>query len=149
MNGVSFNYDLSYTGASDLGWNISAPGTMYAGGTASEMAFMHYNNLGNTGYYNTDGTQSRCSPIPCLANRGPFPELQRYLYWSATGDARNPGQQWYFNFLNGAQSLDTVTGKHAWPVLDGDVATVPVPAALYLLVSALGLMPLGRHRQRA
>lgn len=39
------DYVISYDGTTSEGWNI----------TRSEMGYMFYMNLGNTGYYDTDG----------------------------------------------------------------------------------------------
>jgi len=44
------DFILSYTGTEDRGFNVSAPSTPYAGSTASEMAHLYYNTLGNLGY---------------------------------------------------------------------------------------------------
>lgn len=41
--------NISYIGTEDFGYNVSAPGTLYAGSTASEMAHLFYNTLGNPG----------------------------------------------------------------------------------------------------
>ena len=51
MNGTDYIYDHGYDGSSDVGYNVSAPGTVYEGSTGSEMAYMFYNNLGNLAYY--------------------------------------------------------------------------------------------------
>jgi hypothetical protein len=44
--GSVFNTSFSLAGTTDYGYNISAPGTTYASSTASELAYMFYNNLG-------------------------------------------------------------------------------------------------------
>ena len=38
INGSAFNYNWSTTGTTDNGYNVSAPGTTYAGNQGSEMA---------------------------------------------------------------------------------------------------------------
>ena len=60
INGIKLNHTHSIDGHTDFGYNISAPGTMYAGSTASELAYMHYQNLNNPGYYNASGTGNGC-----------------------------------------------------------------------------------------
>jgi hypothetical protein len=44
VNGSSYNYNFSFIGLTDYGWNVSAPGSAYAGSTGSEMAYVYYNN---------------------------------------------------------------------------------------------------------
>ena len=56
INGVSFNVGTAFDGTKDSGSNISAPGTIYAGSTASEMAHLFYNSLGNNSGRELDGT---------------------------------------------------------------------------------------------
>ncbi len=74
IDGLAFDYSLAYNGTTDIGYNISAPGTVYAGATGSEMAYMYYNNLSLAGYFNTSGVETGCSGSPpyCLTNTGPF-----------------------------------------------------------------------------
>lgn len=50
VNGTAFNYNVSYNGSTDYGYNISEQATAYAGSTGSEMAFLFYNSLNNKGY---------------------------------------------------------------------------------------------------
>ena len=47
-----------------------------------------------------------------------------------------------FRFFNGNQGDGSVgqADTYAWAVRDGDVGAVPVPAAVWLFGSALGLM---------
>ena len=60
VNGNSYTYNFAYDGSSDRGYNVSAPGTVYQGSTASEMAYTYFNTLGNKAYYdvNESGPQS-------------------------------------------------------------------------------------------
>ena len=63
----------------DYAYNVSAPGSVYAYSTNSELAYMYYNNLGNLGYYNTQGDrQAGWGPV----NTGPFINLQDARYFS-------------------------------------------------------------------
>jgi len=43
----SLFYSSSFDGTTDRAYNISAPGTAYVGSTASEMAHLFFNTLGN------------------------------------------------------------------------------------------------------
>lgn len=162
IDGTTANdQNISYIGTEDRYHNVSAPGTRYAGSTASEMAHMFYNTLGDKSYCDpTTSTVSSCNgPQPGwgLTNTGPFSNIQSRLgYWSATGYAPNTENAWTFHFSNGLQIAgDGDAGKagsqYAWAVHAGDVGTptVPVPAAVWLLGSGLvGLMSLSRRHLR-
>ena len=107
VNGTSFNYIDTLNGSTDYGYNISKPGTVYAGSTGSEMAYMFYNTLGNPAYYTPAGAVSGCfvnSSNTCLDNVGPFANLQPYVYWSATEYAPNPTYVWTFFMGSGYRS---------------------------------------------
>jgi len=64
-------------------------------------------------------------------------------YWSSTVDANNPDNAWVFDFerVYGSHGQG-VGGKDynsllAWAVFDGDVAAVPIPAAVWFFGSGL------------
>lgn len=106
VNGTDYSQD-------DYGWDVSAPGTLYAGSTASEMAYMYYNTLGNNRH---DG----------LTNTGPFSNIHIFeqdIFWSASEPSG--GGVWYFYFVNGYQSVtdksDDAGDSYSWAVHDGDV----------------------------
>lgn len=133
--------DYAYTGT-DCGWNVDL--------ATGEMARMFYSTLGNTGYYNTSGVATGCSGTTpyCLTNVGPFSNLQPDYYWSGTEYVPNINLAWNFNFLNGLQSNGNISDAlHAAAVRPGDIATVPVPGAVWLFGGALAL--LGAVRRRA
>jgi len=150
VDGAAFDYNLSFDGSTDYGYNISAPGTIYAGSTGSEMAYMSYNNLGNLGYCDTAGA---CPQIGWgLGNTGPFSNVQ-FSYWSATGYTPDTDDAWFFAFNGGYQSnIPKTTGTtYAWAVHSGDVgaSTVPVPAAAWLFGSGLmGLAAVVRRKSK-
>lgn len=154
---TSNDFLLAYDGSQDSGYNVSAPGTLYAGSTASEMAHMFYNTLGDKGSCNpVTSTQSSCDPQTGngLTNTGPFSNLQYTLYWSATEYAPDANSlAWHFNFLAGRQSgVGEDIDMHAWAVHSGDVGAaittaVPAPAAVWLFGSGLlGLPGFSRRR---
>ncbi len=121
VNGTTYDYYIAHDGSADYGYNISAPGTAYAGSTASEMANMFYSVLGNTGYFDTSGTRTGCAP--CLTNTGPFSNVQSGNYLSATEYAPNTIYAWGFVMGYGLQSYDGKTFKwYAWAVQSGDVS---------------------------
>jgi hypothetical protein len=159
VNGSMFNENFAYDGSTDYGNNVSAPGTVYAGSSASEMAHMFYNTLGNHNRCSpSTSTASSCAdpqPAPFLSNTGPF-NLQNGAYWSGTSidpvRYTLPDYAWYFNFDNGQQGYTYQYNNYyrAWAVHDGDVGVsiVPVPAAVWLFGSGLlGLLALARKRR--
>ncbi|MHB8741525.1 MAG: hypothetical protein ACYC9L_00215 [Sulfuricaulis sp.] len=157
VNGSSFNPGWSYNGSTDYGFNVSAPGTIYAGSTGSEMAYLFYNTLGNKADCSTAGICPQ--PGGGLTNTGPFSNVQ-FGYWSAS--LYGSGYAWDFNFNdNGpsdqpgsfnageqAVSNEAYPNLPAWAVHSGDVgmSTVPVPAAVWLFGSGLlGLIGVTRR----
>jgi hypothetical protein len=143
VDGSSFDYTPHYDGSSDIGYNISAPDSAYPGSTGSEMAHMYYSTLGNIGYLDTGGSYTGCARIGsshCLTNYGPFSNLPSTFWSTIYPPASN--EAWIFSYYFGEQKpFDTQDKFFAWAVSDGDMlAAVPVPAAVWLFGSALGLM---------
>lgn len=153
VNGTAYDYTSAYDGTTDIGFNISAPGTTYAGSTDSEMANMFYNVLGNTAFYDTSGFATGCTaPNYCLTNTGPFSNLQSWGYWSATEYAPITSYAWHFGMIDGGQlKVDNSKNSYAWAVHSGDVSeVVPVPAAVWLFGSGLiGLIGVARRKSHA
>ena len=154
VNGSSFRYEWRYDGAADLGYNISAPNTIYAGSTGSEMAHLYYTTLGNLGWFPIDYPKS---PFPQpgwgLENTGPFKNLMAEFYWSGTQPCSTSDSQatWEFAAGFGYQFVtdECYSNASAIAVLPGDVAIVPVPAAVWLLGGGLiGLVGLRRRYKK-
>lgn len=149
------DYNASTVGTEDYGFNVSAPGTLYAGSTASEMAHLSYNTLGNKGFCDP-ATPSDFAHCPeqagwGLSNTGPFANVYSTTgYWTATTFAPDPFAGWVFNLNNGVQTYSHKSNSFlAWAVHSGDVgaAVVPVPAAVWLFGSGLlGLIGMARRK---
>lgn len=120
----------------DCGYNVDP--------TGSEMAYIFYLTLGNTGAFDTSGNGTGCGgpSLPCLTNTGPFINLQADNHWSSTEYGPDPTSAWRFSFRDGGQDGAAANSNtkdlhlFAWAVRDGDVA---VPAPSILAVLALGL----------
>jgi len=138
VNGSSYNWlwTDSNDGSTDLGFNISAPGSAYPGSTGSEMAYMYYNNLSNLSRYYPNGAPDQ--PGWGLQNTGLFLNLQPDRYYSGTDYPLFQYWHPYFNFGHGYQDA-YIEGikRYAWAVRDGDVAPIPEPSTYLLLGSGL------------
>jgi hypothetical protein len=139
-----FSYQISgpgeqgwYNGTSDLGYNMSAPGTAYEGSTGSEMAHLYYNSLGNIAYLDPeDGgyPQDGWGNLSNLNGPGPFINLEGNRYWSST--TQMDDHKFAFSFGMGFQDNPSANGDwYAWAVMDGDVAAVPLPPSVLFLGS--------------
>lgn len=112
----------------------------------SEMGHLFYNELGGVAGQSIATTHN--------PNYGLLQNLQSN-YWSATESALNTNDAWYFDFRYGYQSTNSkgtiYNGNYIGPnyyalaVRPGQVTAVPVPAAVWLLVSGLaGLISMAR-----
>lgn len=139
INSNNYVNSQNNTGSTDHGYNLSRPGTLYAGSTQNEMAHLFYNTLGNVSDFDTSGVnQDDCPGISsCLVQTGLFTNIQDNYYWS--GSEFLVTTAWRFNFYDGFHGERNKSNTHyAMAVRDGDVAPVPLPGAIVLLISALG-----------
>jgi hypothetical protein len=153
VNGTNYVTNSGdYRGSTDHSYNISAPGSTYAGSKASEMAYMFYNNLGNLALYDLNGNYLR--PGWGLSNPGPFINIQTNLqtdtYWSGLDYSYGNPSDTYpdytlnFSFASGGQNLLPKNSNfHAWAVRPGDVTVVPEPVSIILFLTG-GATLIGR-----
>lgn len=153
VNGSSFNYNFSDNGSTDLSYNLISP--------HSELAYLYNVELLNTsfvlpnsGYNNTNpawnGTVNAI--FQDAANDyavDSFTNLESYAY--AVGDKYDPNlsYQWIFSTKYGSQGFSNKSSfLYAWAVRDGDVATIPVPSAVWLFgIGLIGLVSLVRKQE--
>jgi hypothetical protein len=111
--------------------------------TGSEMGHMFHVEMGGTAFNSMLNTGD-----PDLAF---FTNLQDGVYWSGTEVAAFPTDADDFNINNGKQFGANKSGEFsAWAVHDGNIgAPVPVPPAVWLFGSALGLLGWARRRKAA
>lgn len=112
-------------GGTDCGYNVDT--------ATGEMARLFFDELHNKSYINSSGAWE---PRSGLTNSGPFGNLQSSDYWYGT--ELNTSSAWYFYFNRGIQDAGGKYNNYfAMAVRPGDVTTVPVPAAAWLLGSGL------------
>lgn len=154
VDGITWNINVSFNGTTDGGFNESAPGTPYAGSTASELAYMFYQNLGNPSIYlpSLPVTESSCAGGSCLQNTGPFVNLTPIAYWTGIESGYDTSQAWTFRMDSGMQGTGYKDHPnntfYAWAVRDGDVAVVPEADTWVMLLAGLGIVGVAARRRR-
>lgn len=153
INSANFNYNFGYDGSTDWGYNMGAPGTAYAGSTASELAHLYYVTLGNQGFLTVAGEYSTCKKnnSDCLVNSGPFINLEHNIYWAGAINELGPYNAMYFGTLSGGQAPtnEGTVAFYVWAVRDGDVASIPEPETYAMFLAGLGLIGLIAWRKSA
>jgi len=113
----------------------------------SELGYLYYEALGNTGYYYKDGTYPHWEG---LENTGDFDNLMaEYAYWSATDFSPNTDEAWRTSLYLGMQWKGTkaIEDNYALAVRPGNVSPVPEPSTILLL--GAGLLGLAGARRRS
>jgi len=108
--------------------------------TGSEMGHLFYGELGGMAYQSISMTHNDNLDLFSIV---PAP------YWSGTSYAPRPFRAWRFSFGDGLQGPSVMYDAynfHAWAVRSGDV--IPVPGAVWLLGSALGVLGAVRRKAR-
>lgn len=108
--------------------NGSVPPVFLDHCSGSELGNLFFNVLG--------GPPNSKSP---LTGTGPFSNVQPSFYWTESRSGYAVGTAWYFLFIGGVSgySSEDASYMYAWAVHSGDVAPVPLPSALWLMVTAL------------
>jgi len=161
LNGnLTYHIDATYTVTWDSAWRL--PDTVdgvYADGcdgnttggyniTSSEMGHLFYDELGNLGYRKYNGTSCQYQSGYGLNNTGDFDNLTTHWYWSDTEYASDTDKAWNFAMEYGGQHTND-KGDTGWglAVRSGQISSVPIPGALWLLGSGLfGLVAVRRRR---
>ena len=141
--GVSMNWGDAWRLPTtvDGPWEWGNDGTTTAGYniTSSEMGHLYYTELGNKGYYATDGTNPQLGWG--LTNTGDFQNLQADFYWSGTEYAAYTSDDaWFFDTYYGYQyRFNKSNDFSALAVRPGQLAVVPEPisSTLFIVGSAM------------
>ena len=138
---------LEYGGYDD--WRLASTQCVSCSGgygqTHSELGYLFYVELGN--HSPVDGPSGQ--PYG-LVNTGPFINFQSGPYWLADHDPEYLSERaWFFDTHDGYSGLTLDRSYFYAPIVrDGDVSPVPLPAAAWLLGSALlGLAGAARRKQ--
>ncbi len=133
--------------------NLDGTGPDYGYGVMfSEMGLMYHYNLGGPvfgGMFDRNFVDGNGDIVS-------FENLLSEKYWYGL-TRPNPAyeQAWVFDFFHGLQkdeNKDAISTTYAWAVHDGDIGTVPIPSAVWLLGSGLigivGFRKKFRHKPR-
>jgi hypothetical protein len=128
--GVGHGYDGSSVG----GYNI----------TTSEMGHLYYEELGNLGYFDTEGYRREPGDFG-LQNTGVFENLIEHFYWS--NESQNSA--WLLRMNSGLQVPESKTGMYyGLAVRSGQVSVVPEPTTMFLFgLGILGVAGVSRRKK--
>lgn len=135
--------NLTLGGFTDWSLPTTIPAVYGYNQTGSQMGDLFYNQLGGVAKVGIATTHND--------NYNLFTNVQSYVYWSGSEFAPYPYIAWTFDPTNGRQYDYYLknTQLYAWAVRPGDVAAVPVPAAVWLFGSGLtGLVSFTRRKNK-
>ena len=145
-NNSGLNWDDARSWAARLtvgtfgGWSLPVADETCAGYncTNGQMGELYYTALGN-------------AALGPLTNTGPFKNLVSFDYWTGTENDPAPTTAWIFNPSDGFQFASAKRfGLFALAIRPGDVAAVPEPGTVALLLSGLaGVMVMRRRAARS
>ena len=128
----------------------------YTGGYSlanSEMGHLFYEELGNLGYHDINGSYPQSGYG--LQNTGDFDNLVASWYWSGTEYAGNPDYAWFFDMYLGYQpysdhhSGSKVTFHYGLAVRSGQVsAAAPIPEPATMLLFSTGVAGFAALKRR-
>ncbi len=136
---TSYNFYPGFSVTWNGSWRLPSAGTNPQVGynqTTSEMGHLYYDELGNSAH----------GP---LSNTGDFDNLNASWYWSGTELESNSKYIWGFYMGTGQQgTLNRYNGYYGLAIRIGQVSSVPIPGAVWLLGSGLmGMVALGRRKK--
>ena len=138
--------DWSYDGT-DCGFNSDT--------STSEFASLYYDTLGILGRHDTDGVEYDGTLVDIgfdATNTVPFTNFERSHYWFGLDYAPDTEHAWHFDTHIGRQLtyIKTADNVYVTAVISGDVAAVPIPAAVWLFGSGLlGLVAVSRRKNNS
>jgi len=137
VNGIS-GWRLPTTVDGPYVWGNDGTTTAGYNITTSEMGHLFYAELGNKGHNDTAGNvQSDYG----LTNKGPFTDLQNWVYWSGSEYAAIKDCAWFFNFNDGYQiaGFEGFEQPYALAVRSGDAGAPSVPEPATILLLGMGM----------
>lgn len=135
------DWRLPATQVPDAGCSMVPPVALGAGCTGSELGHMYYVEL---------GAPVINPAVPtALPDPGPFTNLIADGYWSGTEYDASFAYVVNFGFAGQQAGDQKSLGYFAWAVRDGDVSAVPLPAASWLLGTAVVALVARTRRQRS
>ena len=137
---LTYSLNSGLTASWTGGWRLPSAGMNPQAGynqTTSEMGHLYYTEMGFSG-----GSGHSSSTL----NSGVFDNLHSDYFWSGT--QYSSSQAWFFGFNIGDQGVGLMGNNHALAVRPGEVSTVPVPGAVWLLGSGLAGLASSRIKRK-
>lgn len=138
LNSISYgginNWYLPTVANPTFGYNTATNGTA----KGDELAELYYQELGSKGFVDVNGDFQPDFGIVDPNNT--FTNEQSYAYWSGTEYPPDPDGAWVFVTRDGSQrNLTKYFQYYAWAVSPGQVAAVPEPESVAMLLIGLGV----------